>query len=75
MSQSVEVQGTIERKGFGPGTWALVSSGETYELHNPPKELQQEGLKAKVKGVIKDDVMSFAMIGPILEVKSYEIES
>lgn len=75
MSQRVEVKGTIERKGFGPGTWALVSGGETYELHKPPKDLQQEGLKAKVKGEIKEDVMSFAMIGPILEVTSYEVES
>lgn len=71
---SIHVEGTIERKGFGPGTWALVSSrGETYELHEPPSALHQAGLKVKVEGQIREDVMTFAMIGPVLQVKTYEL--
>lgn len=72
---SIHVKGTIERKGFGPGAWAIVTQdGETYELHNAPNDLQQEGLKVKLDGEVRDDVMSFAMIGPILEVKNFTIE-
>lgn len=71
---SLTVKGTIERKGLGPGTWALVTdSGETYELKNAPSELKQADLKVEVQGQVREDVMSFAMIGPILEVQSFKV--
>ncbi|WP_026795069.1 MULTISPECIES: hypothetical protein [Planktothrix] len=69
---SITVTGTIERKGFGSGTWALVSDSKTYELHNPPKDLQKSGLKVTIKGEIRDDIMTVAMIGPVLEIESFE---
>lgn len=70
---SLTVTGTIERKGLGPGTWALVAdNGDTYELKDAPKELKKAGLKAKIQGEVREDVMTFAMIGPVLEVKSFE---
>ena len=75
MSDSIKVEGKIERKGFGTGTWALVStSGETYELHKAPKELQEAGLNVSVEGQIRKDVMTIAMIGPVLEVKHFEVK-
>lgn len=68
------VTGVIQRKGFGTGTWAIdAEDGKTYELHKPPKDLQKAGLKVKVGGEIRDDVMSFAMVGQILEVKTFEL--
>lgn len=70
---SIQVEGAIERKRIGVGTWALVSGSETYELHNPPKDLQQDGLRVKVEGDICNDIMTIAMIGPVLEVKQFEI--
>ncbi|MFM7447319.1 MAG: hypothetical protein ACKO24_01815 [Leptolyngbyaceae cyanobacterium] len=70
------VAGKVEKQGFGTGTWALVAtSGETYELHQPPKALQTAGLKVKVTGTIREDVMTMAMIGPVLEVSEFEILS
>jgi hypothetical protein len=74
MSQTVTVKGTIARQDFGPGVWSLVSDDVTYELHNPPKELQQDGMTVSVEGQIRDDVMSLAMIGPILEVKHFKVQ-
>lgn len=72
---SIQVKGTIEHKGFGTGAWALVTdSGDTYELHKAPNDLQKNGLKVKVKGEIREDVMTLAMIGPVLEVKSFDLE-
>ena len=68
------VTGTIEKKGFGFGVWALVTEdGNTYELKDPPAELEQSDLKVKIKGQIREDVMTMAMIGPVLEIKSWEI--
>lgn len=72
---SIKVKGTIERKNIGPGTWALVSDeGETYEIYQgAPADLLKAGQKVKVKGQVRDDVMTMAMIGPVLEVKSFEV--
>jgi hypothetical protein len=71
---SVQLEGTIERKGFGTGAWALVTAaGETYELHKPPSALQTAGVRTKISGRIRDDIMSIAMIGPILEVQQFEV--
>lgn len=73
---SIKVTGVIERKGLGPGTWALVTEdGETYELKDAPAELKKSDLKVKVEGQVRDDVMSFAMIGPVLEIKSFKVIS
>jgi len=73
---SIQVNGTVQRQGMGAGTWALVSAnGETYELHNVPSALKQAGLKVNVSGQIRQDVMTFAMIGPVLEVQSFEVVS
>lgn len=73
---SLTITGTIERKGFGPGTWALTEAdGKSYELHKPPEQLRHAGLKVKVEGTIREDVMTFAMIGPVLEVSHFEVLS
>ncbi len=67
------VVGTIEKKGFGFGTWALVADdGTTYELKDAPEALQQSGLKVEVTGKIREDVMTMAMIGAVLEVESFQ---
>lgn len=70
---NITLTGTIERKGLGSGTWALVSDNKTYELHNPPKDLQKSGLKVTIKGQIREDIMTMAMIGPVLQIDSFEI--
>ncbi|NJR51196.1 MAG: hypothetical protein HC780_18090 [Leptolyngbyaceae cyanobacterium CSU_1_3] len=71
---SITVKGTIDRKGFGTGTWAIeTEQGDTYELHKPPSDLQKAGLKVKVEGNLREDVMTIAMIGPVLEVKKFEV--
>lgn len=74
---SITIEGTIQSSNMGPGTWALVTDdGITYELYQgTPKELLKSGQKVKVQGQVREDVMTFAMIGPVLEVKSYEVIS
>jgi hypothetical protein len=71
---SLTVEGTVQRSPMGTGTWALVTrDGSTYEiLKGAPQELLQEGLQVKAKGQVREDVMTLAMIGPVLEVKSFE---
>ena len=73
---SITVTGTIRRSDMGAGAWALVTDNGDYEIYKgAPKELLLPGQKVKVKGQVREDVMTFAMIGPVLEVKSFEVIS
>lgn len=70
---SITVEGTVQKSAMATGTWALVGNdGQTYEIHKgAPNELLKDGQKVKVEGKIRDDVMTIAMIGPVLEVKKF----
>lgn len=74
---STTVTGTIEHRDIGTGAWALVTDeGVTYELpRSVDKKLLKAGQKAKVTGKVREDVMTTAMIGPVLEVKSFDVIS
>jgi hypothetical protein len=70
----ITVTGTIEKKEIGMGAWAIVTAeGQTYELLNCPKELRQSGLQAEINGVIDDQVMTAAAIGPVLAISSFKV--
>jgi hypothetical protein len=71
----ITVTGTVQRRDIGMGAWALVTDeGSTYEiLRGADKKLLQAGQKAKVTGQVRKDVMTAAMIGPVLEVQSFEL--
>lgn len=70
---TISITGKVERSPMGSGAWALVSTdGQTYELKGAPKEMLQSGLRVQVEGTIRDDVMSIAMIGPVLEVQRFQ---
>jgi hypothetical protein len=72
---SISVTGQVKRIALGTGTWALIAdSGQTYELMEPPAELTQTTAKVTIIGQIRPDVMTLAMIGPVLEVTSFQIE-
>lgn len=69
----MKVTGTVEKKGFGFGVWALVTDdGITYQLKDPTAELQQEGIKVEIEGEIREDIMTAAMIGAVLEIESFK---
>jgi hypothetical protein len=71
----MKVTGIIEKKGFGFGVWALVTEDKTtYELKDPPAELKKENIKVEIEGKIREDVMTMAMIGAVLEIESYQIK-
>lgn len=67
----VKVTGIIKYQDIAVGVWTLISdSGETYELYKPSGNICQDGLKVTVQGKIRDDIMSMAMVGKILEIIS-----
>jgi hypothetical protein len=71
---SLSIIGRIERVELGTGCWSLTAeTGETYEIMNMPEELVGVKNKVKVIGKIRDDAMTLAMIGSVLEVESFEV--
>lgn len=67
------ITGTVKRFSMGTGTWGIAADdGTTYELQDAPPELLQAELKVKVEGRLREDVMTLAAIGPVLEVDSFE---
>lgn len=70
---SITVSGIVKKQEFGTVTWALVTDGVTYELKDTPRELCKSDQKVRVTGVVREDVMTLTMIGPVLEVQSFEL--
>ncbi|MDB9467796.1 hypothetical protein PN480_17050 [Dolichospermum circinale CS-1225] len=72
---NVTITGTIERRNIGLGVWAFVTEdGVTYQIpKSADKNLLKSGQKAKVTGQVRNDLMTTAMIGPVLEVHSFEV--
>ncbi|AFW95804.1 hypothetical protein VB638_04975 [Dolichospermum sp. UHCC 0684] len=72
---TITATGTIERRNIGLGAWAFVTEdGVTYEISkSADKNLLKSGQKAKITGKVREDLMTAAMIGSILEVHSFEV--
>lgn len=65
----ITVKGEIQYSAIASGVWVLVSdTGETYELYKPSENLRKEGLRVEIKGNIRRDIMTIAMVGQILDV-------
>lgn len=70
----ITVTGHTEKKGFGLGVWVLVTAtGQTYELWQPPAELCQPLAQVEIQGEIKPDIMTIAMVGPVLSIEKFRI--
>jgi hypothetical protein len=72
---TITVTGKIERRNIGLGAWAFVTDeGITYEIpKSTDKNLLKSGQTAKITGNVREDVMTTAMIGSVLEVHSFEL--
>jgi hypothetical protein len=67
------VKGIVKFHDIGMGCWGLIAKdGEQFELIGGDDSLYKDGKKVKLKGRIRDDLMSTGNIGPILEVISEE---
>jgi len=72
---TIQITGTVEYIDMGTGTWALVTdTDEQYEIWQPaPEEILQEGLKISVTAKVRDDVMTMAAIGDVIEIADFQI--
>ncbi len=66
--------GTVQRTDLEGGSWLLLSKqGVTYQLEGGGRDLRVDGRRVEVDGQIAAEEMGIAMVGDILEVKSYRI--
>jgi len=72
---TIQISGTVEYIDIGTGAWALVTdTDEQYEIWQPaPAEILQEGLKISVTAEVRDDVMTMAAIGDVIEIVDFQI--
>jgi len=69
------LKGIVKFRDLGTGCWEFISKdGRKYELIGGDDSLYKDGLKAVIKGRVRDDLMSSGNIGPIFEVDSSDIE-
>ena len=76
---NIKIIGTVEYVDIGTGSWAIVADNEQetdqqYEIWQPaPQQLLEDGLKVSVTAKIRDDVMSMAMLGDIIEILDFQV--
>ncbi|MEO1148342.1 MAG: hypothetical protein AAFY26_22415 [Cyanobacteria bacterium J06638_22] len=72
---ALQLQGIVKKSSVGMGAWALTTEdGQTYEIYKKgvPDGLLSDGQTVRVTGNVREDVMTTAMIGPVLQVAAYE---
>lgn len=73
-SDLVTIEGVVKRSLLGPGAWTIMGMGRTIQIfRNQPQEILQDGLKVRVTGKMRPDIMTAAMVGPVFEVTDFQI--
>jgi len=68
--------GKVFRTDLEGGAWTLVTDqGMVYQLKGGGPDLLKEGVRAEIHGRQVADQLGIAMVGDVLEVKSYRILS
>jgi hypothetical protein len=71
---TMKVSGRVVRSDLEGGAWTLVSDqGAVYQLKGGDAGLLVDGAHAEVSGRIATKTMGIAMLGDVLEVKSYRL--
>jgi hypothetical protein len=64
-------RGKVKRSDLEGGHWQLIGDdGATYVLEGATGGIEEDGAKVEIDGAVDRNVMSFAMTGPTLKVKS-----
>lgn len=66
--QAVNLVGTLHYREFEGGCWVLEVGNKTYQPDSFDSRFYRDGEKVKVKGLLRPDVFTFCMTGPVVEV-------
>lgn len=71
----MKLKGRIAYRDVETGVWVLEGDdGRTYQLAGGDRKIKKDGQRIEVDGDVDKDALSFAMVGPLLRVKSYKFE-
>lgn len=71
----MKLKGRIAYRDVETGVWVLEGDdGRTYQLAGGDRKIKKDGQRIEVDGDVEKDALSFAMVGPLLRVKSYKFE-
>ena len=64
----ITIVGEVYRSELEGGFWAIRGDdGVTYDPTNLPEEFRKEGLRVEAEARRRDDIVSFHMAGPIVQ--------
>ena len=71
--ETIQIEGTVRYLELEGGFWAIEGVDETtYDPVNLPEAYQEEGLAVRVQAVVREDLASIHMVGPIIEIRAIE---
>ena len=71
----MKLTGKVVYRDLEGGVWVLEGDdGTTYQLAGGDRKIKKDGQRVEVDGDVDKDALSFAMVGPLLKVKSYKFE-
>ncbi|NMH58810.1 hypothetical protein [Alteromonas ponticola] len=74
MQKSQSMTGTVVYKNLEGGFYGFISEGnEKFTFRKLPQEFNKHGLKIKVWGKPRKDVMTFTQYGTVFEVEKVEV--
>jgi len=66
--------GRVRCSDLEGGRWTLITDlGVLYQLKGGSPDLYKDGLRVEVQGTIAKNTVGIAMMGEVLEVKSYRL--
>jgi hypothetical protein len=75
---TLTITGTVQYVQLEGGFWAIegrsadTASTETYEPINLPESFERSGLRVGVRAKQRNDLGSYRMVGPVIEIRSIE---
>jgi cob(I)alamin adenosyltransferase len=68
----MKLTGKVVYRDIEMGVWVLEGDdGRTYQLAGGDRKLKKDGHRVEVQGEVDEEVMTAAMVGPVLNVGSY----
>ena len=71
----MKLKGRVAFRDIEMGVWVLEGDdGHTYQLAGGDRKIKKDGARIEIDGEVDRDVMTTAMVGPVLHVKSYRFD-
>lgn len=71
----MKLKGRVVFRDIEMGVWVLEGDdGRTYQLAGGDRKIKRDGARIEIDGEVDHDAVTAAMVGPVLQVKSYRFD-